>query len=1328
MRPVPLFTSLLLAAGTALPAFAATITVDDSGGQDHLTIQAAINAANSGDTVYVYNGYYPESLDIVDKPITLQGESEAGVTIDASAFADYSIDARNTTVAPGHYVFQDFTLLGNPGGSGTYGLKIAGDNVTTAVDGVTVTNCRRTGIDLNGLAGGTIDDVVVSGTVAGNGIALTDCDDVTLSNLTTSGNAWGGLAVYTQGTYFTGGSDGVTLVPGGNSFTDAPQVYTEVGGGHPITNLSVSTAEFAAQVGRIPSVNHTLFAVDLTTAKTAIAGAGALAAQAWLLDRGTGTYHVDPGIGMKFGPGIGAAPVGGLVLCSAGTVEEQLHVTKNLTIQGAGKALTTIQAPTTLPASFITGGSTTNKPVVFIDGASDVSIQDLTVDGLGRGNGNYRFQGIGFWNGGGQVLDCDVTGIRETPINGNQHGVGIYAFNDTGGPYAIEVGGCDIDDFQKNGFGLSGTGLTVDLHDCNVVGYGDASFIAQNGIQISYGAGGTVTNCSASGFRYTPASVVSTGMLLYQGTSVDVDGITVTNSQEPIYWQETNGSLENYDVTGGDFDGLFIYNPTAALAPSGERTPSPLEEEPTGGQRPGPTASTYAVSVLGGCLTGTGAPGTSGLWVTSGGGPTNVTVSNARITNYDFGVVAQGAAANVDINASSIAGNLTAGFDNTLSLANQDATGNWWGDVSGPSGVGAGSGDAVLGANVDFSGFLAGSGSSTLCAFTSSGTNTVGPVDPGICANATQPCLAVPVAISRVENSHMRGFSVDIQLTGLSLCGALITEGTYLNSIGGTVYQVISNGGGSYTVDCAILGTPCGQTASTGTLFTVHVTGADGVGSIAVTDVDFRDCTNGPIAGSPGAPVAITVDTAGPAPIANAATSQVKTGNDDDGTTKVTVSFTLPGDAVAADTEVYRAPYLDTGGMNAYPEYNDVAGGAPTAPTTYPPAAPWTLTSVLNSGNTDEVAQRGFWYYVVYTKDACGNWSLASNRTDGVLNYHLGDVTNGLTNGVGNNVVNAADISLLGANYGITLVPSDPFNYLDVGPTDDFSVDGFPLTDNKVQFEDLIMFAINYGTVSLTEPVDHAIDLAPKDGKGLGLELQTPTLRADGTLRARLLLTQPEAIVKGAHARVDFDAEGLELLGIEAGDLVGAQSASVFFDTIEEAGSVSVDAAVLGQGTSFVGSGEFATLVFRVRENGARPMLAEVALRDGANRELARPADEVDGGEAADGRDGASPTSPSLTSRELPATTALLGAFPNPFQDGTAIRFQLATASDVRVELFDVSGRQVTTLHSGVLSAGSHEVIWNGRDAGGVGVDAGVYLYRVRIGAETWSAKLVLER
>jgi parallel beta-helix repeat protein len=52
-----------------------TITVDDSGGANHMTIQAAIDAAQPGNTVYVFNGTYNEDV-LINKTITLTGENQ----------------------------------------------------------------------------------------------------------------------------------------------------------------------------------------------------------------------------------------------------------------------------------------------------------------------------------------------------------------------------------------------------------------------------------------------------------------------------------------------------------------------------------------------------------------------------------------------------------------------------------------------------------------------------------------------------------------------------------------------------------------------------------------------------------------------------------------------------------------------------------------------------------------------------------------------------------------------------------------------------------------------------------------------------------------------------------------------------------------------------------------------------------------------------------------------------------------------------------------------------------------------------------------------------
>ena len=69
---------------------------------------------------------------------------------------------------------------------------------------------------------------------------------------------------------------------------------------------------------------------------------------------------------------------------------------------------------------------------------------------------------------------------------------------------------------------------------------------------------------------------------------------------------------------------------------------------------------------------------------------------------------------------------------------------------------------------------------------------------------------------------------------------------------------------------------------------------------------------------------------------------------------------------------------------------------------------------------TDEPTVRDFWYYAVYTIDGCGLHSTAASAiTGGTLNYHLGDVSDGVTPGQGNNEVYTEDISLLEGKFPV---------------------------------------------------------------------------------------------------------------------------------------------------------------------------------------------------------------------------------------------------------------------------------------------------------------------
>ena len=91
----------------------------------------------------------------------------------------------------------------------------------------------------------------------------------------------------------------------------------------------------------------------------------------------------------------------------------------------------------------------------------------------------------------------------------------------------------------------------------------------------------------------------------------------------------------------------------------------------------------------------------------------------------------------------------------------------------------------------------------------------------------------------------------------------------------------------------------------------------------------------------------------------------------------------------------------------------------------------------------------------------------------------------------------------------------------------------------------------------------------------------------------------------------------------------------------------------------------------------------------------------------------------------VPARTALVSAAPNPFRSSTRVAFDLAVEADVALEVYDVHGSRVAVLARGRRPAGSHQVAWAGRDAGGRELPAGVYLLRLVAGEQRSVRKAV---
>ena len=82
--------------------------------------------------------------------------------------------------------------------------------------------------------------------------------------------------------------------------------------------------------------------------------------------------------------------------------------------------------------------------------------------------------------------------------------------------------------------------------------------------------------------------------------------------------------------------------------------------------------------------------------------------------------------------------------------------------------------------------------------------------------------------------------------------------------------------------------------------------------------------------------------------------------------------------------------------------------------------------------------------------------------------------------------------------------------------------------------------------------------------------------------------------------------------------------------------------------------------------------------------------------------------------------------YPNPFNPSTNIPYQLAASSQVRLEVFNLLGQHIATLVDGERPAGFHTATWTATDAAGRAVAAGMYIYRMTVGVESQTGRMVL--
>jgi len=95
-------------------------------------------------------------------------------------------------------------------------------------------------------------------------------------------------------------------------------------------------------------------------------------------------------------------------------------------------------------------------------------------------------------------------------------------------------------------------------------------------------------------------------------------------------------------------------------------------------------------------------------------------------------------------------------------------------------------------------------------------------------------------------------------------------------------------------------------------------------------------------------------------------------------------------------------------------------------------------------------------------------------------------------------------------------------------------------------------------------------------------------------------------------------------------------------------------------------------------------------------------------------------------SETFPQGFVLEQNFPNPFNPSTTLRYELPEDGLVNVTIYDMMGRQVSTLVSSQQAAGYKSIQWNATNDFGKPVSAGVYLYQIQAGEFVQTKKMVL--
>jgi hypothetical protein len=237
---------------------------------------------------------------------------------------------------------------------------------------------------------------------------------------------------------------------------------------------------------------------------------------------------------------VDAATPGTSIHVCAGTYAEQVIINKPVQLYGDNGA---IVMPTSMAANVSASEST--AAIIAVVNTENVNILGLVIDGSKNGISACApfLVGVYYHGSSGTIYQTAIRNIALTPdLNGCQSGDAVEV-DSLNSPVKVFVSNNSISGYQKNGVTANDAGTIVAVQNNMIRGVGPTTGAAQNGVQVGFGAGGSVVNNKISNNIYSPCTDVatcttaSTGILVFESSGVAVYGNGLDSNQLSIYAQ-----------------------------------------------------------------------------------------------------------------------------------------------------------------------------------------------------------------------------------------------------------------------------------------------------------------------------------------------------------------------------------------------------------------------------------------------------------------------------------------------------------------------------------------------------------------------------------------------------------------------------------------------------------------------------------------------------------------------------------------------------------------------------------------------------------------------